>query len=174
MMTPVRRAWLISLVWIAVIGLESFGGSAENTSHLLYPLLKFFFPKITALRMFQIHFCLRKAGHLLGYCVLSLALYRSWWVTLAVRDGSDRLSLRQMIRSWDWRAALLSLAGTLVVAGLDEWHQSFNPLRGASIWDVALDECGGLMTQSVLVVISSVEVVRQKGRSLRNGSLTSV
>ncbi len=161
MNTPVRRAWALSLLWITVIGLESFGGSVENTGHLLYPLLKLLFPKISFLREFQIHYCLRKAGHFLGYCVLSLTLYRSWWVTFASRIASDRLSWRDMFRAWSWRAALLSLVGTLAVAGFDEWHQSLVPERTASVLDVALDELGGFLAQMAIVTISSVAITRK-------------
>src|SRR5512141_678351 len=104
MMTPVRRAWALSLVWIAIIVLESFGGSAQNTEHFLYPVLKFFFPHMKFLRMFQIHFLLRKAGHFFGYSVLSLTLYRSWWTTLMEPVTPQHLSWRDMLRNWDWRA----------------------------------------------------------------------
>lgn len=161
MNTPVRRAWALSLLWIAVIVLESFGGSTENTRHLLYPLLKFLFPKITLLHMSQIHLGLRKAGHFIGYCILSLTLYRSWWVTFASRVASDRLSWRDMFRAWSWRAALLSLAGTIAVAGFDEWHQSLVPGRTPSLLDVALDESGGFLAQLVIVTISSVAIARK-------------
>ena len=161
MSTPVRRAWALSLLWIAVIAVESFGGSAGNTGRLLYPLLKFLFPKITFLHLFQIHFYLRKAGHFFGYCILSLTLYRSWWTTLMEPGTPHSLSWRDMFRAWNWRAVILALAGTLVVAGLDEWHQSFIPGRTAALSDVALDELGGFLAQSVIVTISSVAIVRR-------------
>jgi VanZ family protein len=161
MSTPVRRAWALSLLWIAVIVVESFGGSVENTGHLLYPLLKFLFPKISFLREFQIHYFLRKTGHFLGYSILSLTLYRSWWTTLMEPVKPQRLSWRDMFRAWSWRAALLSLAGTLAVAGFDEWHQSLVPGRTASVLDVALDELGGFLAQLSIVTISSVAITRK-------------
>jgi VanZ family protein len=174
MMSPsVRRAWLLSLLWIGIIVVESAAGSAENTGRFLYPLLKFLYPKISALHLMQIHFTLRKAGHFLGYCVLSFTLYRSWWVTLAARTTPDRLSWRNMFQAWNWRAALLALIVTLLIAGSDEWHQSYNPARGPSLSDVALDEFGGVLAQMGILMASSIPIVRRMP-GVRSRPTTSV
>ena len=172
MSTPVRRAWALTLLWIAVIFAESFVGSAHNTGSVLYPVLRFFFPHMAFARMVQIHHFLRKGGHFFGYGVLSLTLYHSWWTTLAVRVAPVRRSWREMLRAWNWRAALLALAGTLAVAGLDEFHQSFDSGRTASVSDVALDELGGLLAQSWIVAGSSVALARRK-RKAETRALTS-
>src|ERR1051326_5299135 len=42
------------------------------------------------------------------------------------------------------------LAGRLAVAGIDEWHQSFVPSRGASVYDVLLDTVGALMANVII------------------------
>ena len=160
--TPLRRAWALSLGWIAVIAIESFAGSSEHTSRLIYPILHFLFPKITFLRMFQVHYLVRKLGHFSGYGILSLTLYRSWWTTLNARATPTRLSWSDLFKAWSGRAMFLALLGTLAVAGLDEFHQSFSPGRTASIVDVGLDEMGGLFVQLVIVVVSSVAVTRRK------------
>jgi VanZ family protein len=46
-------------------------------------------------------------------------------------------SLRQFV--------LLALGLVLLVASLDEFNQSFNPLRTGSPWDVAIDVSGGVL-----------------------------
>ena len=172
MSSPVRRAWALTLLWIAVIALESFGGSSERTGHLLYPVLRFLFPKITATRMSDLHFLIRKAGHFFGYCVLSLLLYRAWWTTVR-QDRRDSLRWTDMFRDWSWRAALLALLCTVSVAGLDEWHQSFSPGRTASAADVALDESGGFLAQTAILVSSSVAVRTVRRRKLDQRPVTS-
>jgi len=125
---------------------------------MLFPVLRFLFPKITMTQMSHVNAVLRKGGHFFGYCVLSLVLYRAWWTTVrqAVRSGA--LRWRDMFRDWSWRAALLALVCTAAVAGLDEWHQSFSPGRTASAADVALDESGGFLAQAVILLSSSVAV----------------
>ena len=43
-----------------------------------------------------------------------------------------------------WRTALLSWLGTVFVASMDEWHQSFIPSRTGTWRDAVLDSCAGL------------------------------
>lgn len=168
MNTPVRRAWVLSFAWIVVIALESFVGSSDNTGHLLYPLLKFLFPKITFAHMFQIHYVVRKVGHFTGYAILSLTLYRSWWTTLRVRGGYQALWWSDMFRNWSGYAALLALICTAAVAGGDEFHQSLSPGRTASVADVALDEMGGILSQTAILIASSAGFSTRKRREMKD------
>jgi VanZ family protein len=64
--------------------------------------------------------------------MLSLLLLRGWRATFG---RVPELLLR---------AALLAWLGTAIVAGLDEWHQSYIPSRTGTIWDVALDTVAGV------------------------------
>jgi len=169
MSSPVRRAWALTLVWIAVIAVESFVGSAQNTAGILFPLVKWFFPKLTAAHMADIHVMVRKAGHFFGYSILGFLLYRAWWTTLRTTS----LTWRDMFRDWSWRAAVLALLCTLAVAASDEWHQSFSPGRTASLADVALDESGGFLAQTVILLCSSVNLRGTGRRKLEGQSLTS-
>ncbi len=154
MTTPVRRAWLVSAVWIALIALESFFGSSENTGTILRPILEFLFGPLQRNTFYLAHASLRKGGHFFGYAILSLTLYRAWWTTLVAHRHPDRLSWRNLARAWSWRAAVLALLGTLAVAGLDEWHQSFALDRSGSLRDVVLDEWGGWLAQLVLLIFT--------------------
>jgi len=162
--TTVRNAWLLSALWVLLIAGESEGGSVANTSHILWPVLHFLFPAMTAARFDFVHIVVRKTGHLFGYAMLSFLLYRSWWATFAARAGVQFLSWREMRRAWSWGAALQALLGTVVVAGLDEWHQSFSPLRGAHLADVFLDELGGLFAQSLILTISAMPAMWRRRR----------
>jgi VanZ family protein len=127
------RAWWPALVWIGLIAIESTDYfSAQHTGNALYSLATRLFGEINLHDFLIFHHYLRKTGHVLGYGMLSLLLLRGWRATF---DGAQ---------FWVWRAALLAWAGTVLVASMDEWHQSFIPSRGASGWDVALDSVAGL------------------------------
>ena len=53
---------------------------------------------------------------------------------------------------WSWRWANIAILGTLLVASLDEWHQSFIPSRTGRWQDVVLDTCAGLGAQVLVFV----------------------
>ena len=150
----VIRAWIWAGLWLAVIALESFRGSAPNTGSLLRPLVEFFTGRLSDGTFDTLHTIARKCGHFGGYAILSLLLYRAWWATSAARTGMKDLSWRAMRYAWTKRAAVLALLTTLAVAGMDEFHQEFEPDRGPSMKDVALDESGGIVAQAILLALS--------------------
>ena len=134
------RAWIPALIWLGFITIESTGAlSSENTSRFLYPLLHFLF-RVDPVRFLMWHFVLRKAGHVLGYGILSILLFRAWCATIPV-FGNPRWSI-----AW----SRIALFMTALVASLDEWHQSFLPSRTGSIRDVLLDSAAGLAAQVLL------------------------
>ena len=134
------KAWLPALFWLALIAIESTASlSAENTSKLLYPLLHFLFG-LDPVRFLTWHAVLRKTGHVIGYAVLSLLLFRAWQATLPVRTHPR----------WSIIWARTALTMTALVAALDEWHQSFIPSRTGNIRDVLLDSAAGLGAQIIL------------------------
>ncbi|MBZ5630119.1 MAG: VanZ family protein [Acidobacteriia bacterium] len=152
----VRRAWAPALLWLALIAWEStaFAGS-ENTGDFLYPIVKFLDPQITFAQFLIVHGLLRKAGHFIGYAVLSLLMLRAWWTTLMLPRWAKRLpSWRSMLRSWSARAAAIALASTVLVAALDEWHQTMLPGRTGAIRDVALDAMAAACVQLLLIAVS--------------------
>jgi VanZ family protein len=59
------------------------------------------------------------------------------------------------VKRWHlWRrASVLAVLSTLVVASLDEYHQSFLPSRTSSPIDVGIDVCGAIAFQLVLLLI---------------------
>lgn len=137
------RAWWPAAVWVGLIAFESTSMlSAENTSSMLYSLLVRFFGEINLESFLVYHHYLRKTGHVLGYGILCLLLLRGWRATLD--QGDNELS----------RTALLAWLGTVFVATMDEWHQSYLPSRTGSWQDVVLDSTAGL----VFVLVAYVRV----------------
>ena len=148
------RAWIPAFLWIAVIGMESFVGSTDNTAPLVRKFLEFFLGPLKPNTFYLAHAFIRKGGHFFGYGIQSFTLYRAWWVTLRANSHPDRLGWRDMLHEWSGRATLLALLGTFAVAGLDEWHQSFDRTRTGHFGDVVLDEMGGWLAQIVILLSS--------------------
>jgi VanZ family protein len=121
-------------VWIGLITFESTDlFSAQHTGNLLYSLLTRLFGEINLYDFLIFHHYLRKTGHVMGYGMLALLLMRGWHATL---DSA---------LVWSWRSARLAWLGTVFVASMDEWHQSFIPSRTGSPMDVLLDSTAGLV-----------------------------
>ena len=133
----VLKAWIAAILWLIVIAIESSALlSAHNTGRILYPVLHFLFG-MTHARFEHWHIYLRKGGHIFGYGLLSILLFRAWRETLPLaRNGK-----------WAFRWATIAVLGTALVASLDEWHQSFIPTRTGTPWDVLLDTCAGIAAQ---------------------------
>ncbi len=122
------------MVWIGLISIESSDAfSSQNTGSMLYALLTRLFGQIDIYDFLVFHFYLRKTGHVIGYGMLALLLLRAWRMTI----GPARAWLRRML--------LLSWLGTVFVASMDEWHQSFIPSRTGTVHDVILDSIAGMV-----------------------------
>ena len=136
----VLKAWIALILWLIVIAIESTAYlSSQNTSRFLYPLLHFLFG-IDEAGFEPYHVFIRKSGHVFGYGLLSILLFRAWRETLPSSRGAR----------WTVRWANIALLGTCLVASLDEWHQSFLPTRSGTVRDVILDTCAGIVTQLAL------------------------
>jgi len=133
----VLKAWIAAILWLILIAIESSAMlSAQNTSRFLYPLLNFLFGMDW--ERFEVwHFFIRKSGHVVGYGILSILLFRAWRATLPAMSEVK----------WTPRWASIAILGTALVASLDEWHQSFLPSRTGAIRDVVLDTCAGVGAQ---------------------------
>jgi VanZ family protein len=123
--------------WIGFIFFASTGAmSASNTSRIIAPLFKWFFPGITEAQLLVVHFAVRKTAHFTEYALLALLAARAFL-------PSPRPRLRRR-----WFVAALALVA--LVALLDEYNQSFNPARTGTIWDSLLDVSGGATALCVL------------------------
>lgn len=131
------KAWIALILWLIVIAIESTTYlSSQNTSRFLYPVLHFLFG-IDYASFEPWHAFLRKCGHVFGYALLSILLFRAWRETLPRMDGGP----------WTPRWATIAILGTALVASLDEWHQSYLPSRTGAFHDVVLDTCAGISAQ---------------------------
>lgn len=148
-MTPdqkqLSKAWTAAALWIVLIAIESTQYlSSANTSRILYPILHFLF-RLDPDRFFVWHHYLRKIGHFVGYFTLSVLLFRAWRATL---PSASRWALR-----WAAIAFLMSV----LIASMDELHQSYLPSRTGTFSDVILDSFAALTAQMVIFLFLSMQ-----------------
>lgn len=143
-----RRAflnWLPAALAVLMIALESTAFmSAANTSRWLLPVWDRLFGPISPHRWSIVHECIRKAGHFTGYGLVSVCFFHGFRKTLRAVDG---------IRALWVRSAIFAVGCTIVIASADELHQAFLPGRGSSPWDVALDTCGAIAAQLIVLFL---------------------
>ena len=136
--------WLPAALSVAMIVAESTATmSADNTSRWLYPLWTHLFGPISAADWAEVHHLIRKTGHFVGYGGVSVAFLYGWLRTFHRRRGQYR-------PVW-LRAAFLAVSCALLIAILDEYHQSFLPSRTSSPIDVCIDLCGAITAQLLLL-----------------------
>lgn len=136
------KAWIAAILWLIVIAIESSALlSSHNTGRILYPLLHFLFG-LDWQRFEDWHFYIRKGGHVIGYGILSVLLFRAWRATLPAMSGVN----------WTLHWSAIAILGTALVASLDEWHQSFIPSRTGRWQDVVLDTCAGIGAQVLILL----------------------
>jgi VanZ family protein len=146
--------WLPAALSVVMIAIESTATmSAENTSRWLYPLWVHLFGPINAPHWEDVHHLIRKTGHFVGYGSVSVAFLYGWLRTLRRTSGRYR-------PIWP-RAAFLAVACTLLIAALDEYHQSFLPSRTSSPLDVCIDLCGAVAAQLLLFAAFQFAAHRQ-------------
>lgn len=139
----VLKTWIALILWLIVIAIESTSYlSSQNTSRFLFPLLHFLFG-IDYPAFEPYHFFIRKTGHVFGYGLLSILLFRAWRETLPLPGGAR----------WAFRWAAIAMFGTALVASLDEWHQSYLPTRTGTVRDVVLDSCAGVAAQLAIFLV---------------------
>ena len=129
--------WGVVGTWMAVIALlsgEPF--SAENTNHYLDPMLRFFFPHLTAAQFTFAHFVVRKSAHVTEFFILGCLAF---WASRRGRQPRWRTA-------WMLQAIGLAVAYSLV----DELHQAFVPNRTSSLTDSAIDSLGAVISQGVI------------------------
>ena len=138
--------WVPAALSVLMIALESTATmSAKNTSEWLFPYWTRFFGPISSAHWDEVHHLIRKTGHFVGYGLVSVAFFYSWRQTL----------VRMAVKHWTlWRrASVLAVLCTLLIAILDEYHQSFLPSRTSSPLDVCIDLSGAIAAQLLLLLI---------------------
>jgi VanZ family protein len=144
------KYWLPILAWLGLIFIGSTDLlSAEHTSRIIGPILRWFNPDVSAETIARIQFFVRKAGHLTEYAILAMLLWR------ALGSGTR----------WQMKMSILFLVAALACAIFaigDEFHQSFVPSRTASPMDVMIDTCGALVGLAICVAVASRKVLKEK------------
>lgn len=139
------RHWIPAALAVLVIAFEStVFMSANNTSRWLLPVWEHLFGPITPKHWAVIHHYIRKTGHFTGYGLVSLCFFHGFRTTLSAANG---------LRTLWFRSAAFALGCTFLVAAADEIHQAFLPGRGGSPIDVALDTCGALIVQLIILAL---------------------
>ncbi len=139
-------AWWPVVLGILVIMIEStewFG--SDHTDGPLRALYQGIFGQVPDARWDVIHHHIRKTGHFVGYGLIGLAWLRAW-----------RMSLPKARFMVD---AGLALLGTVTIASLDEYHQSFLPNRTSSAWDVLIDCSGAVLLQLAVYGVSRLRTI---------------
>jgi VanZ family protein len=130
------RTWWPALVWASVIfTLSTSSFSSKDTYWIFGHILKWLDPAITAHRLHELNEVVRKAAHITEYGIFYFLLFRSF------RGGR---------KGWGWTWALGALAVAALYSGFDEFHQTFVPSRGPSVWDSLLDTSAALLTCALL------------------------
>jgi len=134
----ILKVWIAAGLWLIVIAIESTPYmSMAYTARFLYPIFHFLFGMDRARFMIWHHY-IRKTGHFVGYFTLSFLMFRAW------RETLPRAS------RWAFRWAAIAFVVSVVVASLDEWHQTYIPTRTGLVSDVMLDSCAALVAQIVI------------------------
>lgn len=128
--------WIPAICVAALISIFSthYFSSAE-TSRILTLFLHWIFPAASPHTLRRMNTAIRKLAHITEFGVFSIALFHG---VRGERNG------------WRWQWALATLLIAVSYAGLDEWHQSFVPMREARFRDVLIDSTGALLTQALV------------------------
>jgi len=81
------------------------------------------------------HVGIRKMAHVGEFGLFSITVFHG------IRGGRF---------GWRFNWALATLLIAVAYAGLDEWHQSFVPLREARVRDVVIDALGAVLAQTLV------------------------
>ena len=117
-------------ILISVFSTRYFSG--EHTANIIIPILRWLFPSATLHTLRLLHFGIRKAAHITEFGIFSIAVFHG---------------VRGERYGWRPEWALVTLLIAVCYAGLDEWHQSFVPMREARFRDVLIDSTGALLAQ---------------------------
>ncbi len=90
-----------------------------------------------------IHLYVRKAAHMTEYFLLALSLQ------LPLAAWLSRFL------TWKWRIAAGTVL-TILLAALDEYHQTFVPGRSGNLTDVCIDSVGAIAASIILYVFFTI------------------
>jgi VanZ family protein len=130
------------LVGIVISGFSTHYFSSEETSRVINPFLRWLFPHAMPRTFHVLHTGIRKFAHLMEFGVFSVSVFHG---------------IRGPRHGWRWSWAVVTLLVAVAYAALDEWHQSFVPLREPRLRDVAIDSFGAVLAQTLVWVYSRLK-----------------
>jgi VanZ family protein len=116
--------------------------SSDQTGRVINPLFHWLFPHATPRTFHILHTAVRKFAHVIEFGVFSVSVFHG---------------IRGPRHGWRWSWAIATLLLAVAYAGLDEWHQSFVPLREPRVRDVAIDALGAVLAQILVWVYSRLK-----------------
>lgn len=137
-------AWLPVAFGIAIIMTEStkYFGLAQTSGPLRHLWESLFGPVSSDAQWYKMHGWIRKTGHMTGYGLLGVVLFRAAFLTLRERWSS-------YLNAW-LCCMTFALGGVLIVASADETHQLFIPGRTGTRIDVMIDLIGAAILQLIV------------------------
>ena len=137
--------WIPAILAATLISLFSTHYfSSQQTGRVIIPVLHWLFPAATPRTLHLVHVGIRKMAHVTEFGLFSITVFHG----IRGRRAGWRLS---------WALATLVIAVTY--AGLDEWHQSFVPLRRPGC-------------RTLVLTPSAPDWLRLLSCSMRNGDRT--
>lgn len=135
-------AWLPVLLFLGLLAVESSAAfGSDHTSRPLHSALHSLMGSSADNNWTRMHHLIRKAGHFVGYGMLSIVLLRAVRMSFGIFTKGA---------GFDVAAQLAAIGVTFLVGGVDEWHQAFLPNRTGKFEDVLLDTAGAAASQIVL------------------------
>lgn len=132
---PELRQWMPIIIWATAIFIFSTSGfSADSTSRVISPVLRWAVPGISIAWLDLANTLVRKAAHFTEYGVL-------FWL---------------LIRGPMKGRPMVAMAICVAYALTDEGHQIFVAGRTASMFDVALDSSGAMFSGFLRAAITEV------------------
>jgi VanZ family protein len=122
-----------------VLGASSDAFSAQHTGAILMKIWLWLAGSVDLRTFNRVHILIRKSAHVSEYAILSALCFR------AVRGRLHGV--------WQARWVLPAIIAPLLVAIIDEWHQSLVPSRKSSARDVLLDLAGACVAQIVIWIV---------------------
>ena len=136
------KYWLPAIcvaILISVFSTHYF--SSQQTARAIIPILHWLFPFATHRTLNRMHTLIRKLAHVTEFGLFSITVF------YGVRGNRS---------GWKPTWALYTLLIAITYAGLDEWHQTFVPLREARVRDVVIDATGALLAQLLVWVYAKL------------------
>ena len=142
--------WLITIVWAGVIyylSTDTFGPSFS--AWLLANILRLLRILVSSHTFHILHILMRKCAHLTEYAIFGLFIYHAL-------EG-------ERPPEWRPRRACVAVLAAALYSLTDEYHQSFEATRTASILDCSIDTVGAML--GMLVLYGNSRLLQAKSKS---------